>query len=129
LIESKESYNELWNSLKIKNVSPESIDSLNKIIQNKSDLIVRFSNDKQNLMDQIDILVKQKEEYNEQLKYIDFSIYFRERLIIDFETIKDQWYSDYKAMISTFNETLQNLTINLVSFLLRTLNVVIYIIL
>ncbi len=128
LLESKTNYNELWSSLKNKNISPESIDALNKIIQNKSSLIVQFSNDKQNLLQQIDDLVKQKEEYIEQINYISFYINFTKKVIVDFEEIKDWWYYSYKSLVETFNDTIKNLTVNLFSFLLKAINVIIYII-
>jgi chromosome segregation ATPase len=126
LTDSKTSYDELWNALKNKNTSAESIDSLNKIILNKSELVLKFSKEKESLIDQINNLIQQKDQYNEDLKYISFNVSFIEKVIIDMETLKDQWYYDYKTLVDTFNDTVRNLTINLISFLLKTLNVFIY---
>ncbi|MCK9272760.1 hypothetical protein M0P65_04415 [Candidatus Gracilibacteria bacterium] len=123
---SKTSYDELWNSLKIKNVSAESIDALNKIILNKSELISKFSKERSTLIDMINSYTKQKQDYDEQIKYIDFYISVSERKLFDWENIKDGWYSDYKELILVFNDTVKNLSVNLISFLFKTINVVIY---
>ncbi|MDD2487589.1 MAG: hypothetical protein PHS92_04420 [Candidatus Gracilibacteria bacterium] len=125
---TKSSYDELWNALKNKGQSAENIDSLNKIIQNKMDFISRFSKEKETLADQISMLEKQKNEYNEQIKYVSFYVYFNEKIIFDMETIKNSWYYDYKEFIATTDETVRNLTVNLGSYLLKTINVTIYIV-
>ncbi|EKE28694.1 MAG: hypothetical protein ACD_3C00027G0002 [uncultured bacterium (gcode 4)] len=126
LANSKASYDELWNSLKIKEISAESIDALNKIILNKSELISKFTKERESLVDTINMYTKQKQDYDEQIKYIDFNISVTERKLVDFQSFKDAWYNDYKQLVYTFNETFRNLTVNLLSFLLKTINVVVY---
>lgn len=129
LSDSKKSYDELWSMLKVKNVSPESIDSLNKIILNKSDLISRFSKERSDLIDQINSYTKQKQDYDEQIRYVDFYVSFSEKIIVDWQSIGDRWYTDYKALVENLNNTARDLTVNLGSFLLKALSVTIYIVL
>jgi hypothetical protein len=126
LANSKSSYDELWNSLKIKNVSAESIDALNKIILNKSELISKFTKERETLVDTLNMYTKQKQDYDEQIRYIDFYISVSENVLVDFQTIKDVWYNDYRQLLNTFNDTFRNLTVNLLSFMLKTINVVVY---
>lgn len=126
LQQTKTSYDELWNALKNKNISAESIDALNKIILNKSELIAKFSKERETLVDSLNSYTKQKQDYDEQIKYIDFYIQINEKIIFDWENIKEGWYNDYKELVNTFNETFKNLSVNLVSFLLKTVNFVVY---
>jgi len=89
LEQTKVSYDELWNSLKIKNVSAESIDALNKIILNKSELISKFSKEREILKDTLNTYTKQKQDYDEQIRYIDFYINVSERIVFEWENIKE----------------------------------------
>ena len=69
---------------------------------------------------------KQKQDYDEQIKYIDFYVSVSEKVLFDTETIKNAWYADFKELLQTFNETFRNLSVNLLSFMLKTINVVVY---
>lgn len=129
LSDSKKNYDELWAMMKNKNISPESIDSLNKIILNKSDLISRFSKERADLVDQMNAYSKQKQDYDEQIRYVDFYVSFSEKIILDWDSIGDRWYADYKAFVENMNDTARDLTVNLGSFLLKALSVTIYIVL
>jgi hypothetical protein len=129
LTDSKTNYDELWAMMKNKNVSPESIDSLNKIILNKSELISKFSKERVDLVDQMNNYSKQKQDYDEQIRYVDFNVSFTEKIILDWQSIKDGWYYDYKAFVENMNNTARDLTVNLGSFLLMALKVTIYIVL
>lgn len=123
---AKSSYDELWNSIKKTNLWAESIDSLGKIITNKAEIINKFTLQKEALKDNLNMYIQQKAEYDEQIKYIDFSVVINEKVLFDFESIKDSWYNDIKNLTYTFNETFKDLTINLLTFMLKTLSVVIY---
>ena len=129
LSDSKKNYDELWAMMKTKTISAESIDSLNKIILNKSELVSRFTKERSDLIDQINTYSKQKQDYDEQIRYVDFYVTFSEKIILDWEAIKDRWYYDYKAFVENLNDTARDLTVNLGSFLLRALSVTIYVVL
>lgn len=126
---SKTQYDELWNALKNNNTSAASIDALNKIILNKSELISKFTKERIALLDQIDMLNKQKADYDERIKYVVFSVYFQKHVLFDLDQFKQQWFTDTRELVATFNDTIRNLSINLADFLLKTLNVVVYIVL
>jgi len=126
---SKSQYDELWNALKKDNASATSIDALNKIILNKSELISKFSRERNDILEQIDNLNKQKVDYEEQIKFVTFSVYFSKQVLFDFDQLKTQWFSDTRELVTTFNDTIRNLSVNLIDFLLKTFNVVIYIVL
>ena len=129
LATSKSQYDELWNTLKTNNTSAASIDALNKIILNKSELISKFSKERSDLLDQIDLLNKQKADYDELLKFVTFSASFQKHVLFDLDQLKEQWFTDTRELVNTFNTTIRNMTINLSSFLLKTFNVVVYIVL
>jgi hypothetical protein len=129
LSDSKKNYDELWAMMKNKSVSAESIDALNKIILNKSELISKFSKERADLIDQMNTYSKQKQDYDEQIRYVDFYITVREKIILDWDTIGDRWYNDYKTFVENMNDTARDLTVNLGSFLLKALSVTIYIVL
>lgn len=129
LADSKKNYDELWAMMKNRSVTAESIDSLNKIILNKSELISKFSKERADLIDQINTFSKQKQDYDEQIQYVDFYVAFSEKIILDWESIKDRWYYDYKAFVENMNDTARDLTVNLGSFLLKAFSVSIYVVL
>lgn len=129
LASTKAQYDQLWESLKTKNVSAESIDALNRIITNKADLISRFSRERLSIMTEMDNYEKQKKDYEERLANIEFSVRFEKRVIVDWEQVGEAWNSDFRELAAVANETVRNLTVNLGGFLLKTLNVVVYLIL
>lgn len=129
LASTKTQYDQLWETLKTKNVSAESIDALNRIITNKSELISKFSRERLSIMTEIDTYEKQKKDYEERLANIEFSIRFEKRVLVDWEQAGEAWSSDFRELASVANETVRNLTVNLGSFLLKTLNAVVYLVL
>lgn len=96
LANSKSSYDELWNNMKNKNVNAESIEALNNIITNKSELIKNFTDEREQELDILDSYMKQKQDYEEQIKYINFYVSISKRTIFDLDNFKDAWYSDFK---------------------------------
>lgn len=128
LTSTKTQYDQLWEALKTKNVSAESIDALNRIITNKSDLIAKFSRERIALLQEIDALKKQKADYEERLANVEFSVRFEKYALVDWENVRDRWNADMRELVSTADDTFRNLTVNLGSFLLKTLNVVIYVV-
>lgn len=129
LASTKTQYDQLWEALKTKNVSAESIDALNRIITNKSELISKFSRERLSIMTEIDAYEKQKKDYEERLANVEFSVRFEKRVLVDWEQAGEAWSSDLRELASVANETVRNLTVNLGSFLLKTLNVVVYLVL
>ena len=125
---SKSSYDELWNSMKNAPLKPESIDALNRIILNKSELISKFSQQRAELKDTITMYEKQKAEGDEDIGYVGFSIFVRENVLIDFSSMKSVWRSDMRSFLLTMNETIRDITINLLSFILKTISVAIYVV-
>jgi hypothetical protein len=129
LTSTKTQYDQLWESLKSKNVSAESIDALNRIITNKAELISKFSKERLSIMDEIDRLNKAKADYEEKMANVEFSAYFEKYAIFDWQNTKDRWFADARELGRTFDDTVRNLTVNLGSFLLKTLNVTVYVVL
>lgn len=128
IAETKTAYDALLAQSGNRTLNAETIDAISKAIRNKAELIDSFSDKKRNLMAQIDALKKQKADYEDAVKYVTYQLNVEKRVIIDSEAIGERWYADIRELSNTFQETLRNVTVNLLSFLLRAFGVVIYIV-
>lgn len=128
LEETKTWYDELWNSIKIQNMWADWIDALNKIINNKANLINKFTQQREKLNDELNVYIKQITDLNEMIWYTDFYVYFSEKKVLDLESIKNGWYYDFKTMVYDVDETFRDLSVNLVSFVMIVLKSSIYIV-
>lgn len=123
---TKTQYDDLWTTLKARNASAESIDALNRIITNKADLVSRFSKERLSLLEQIDALNKTKAENDVRLANVEFRIAFTKHVLIDWENTKETWGNDFQRLVSNLDTTFRALTIDMLSFLLKILNVATY---
>lgn len=102
------------------------IESLAKIIDNKLNLIDRLSQQRIDTRLEIDRYNKAKGEQLDRLQYVYFDVNIYEDLIIDFEQIKQIWKNEIQNFFRNINEMLQNISINLVEYILRFVIVTIY---
>lgn len=102
------------------------VESLTKIIDSKLKLIEKLSNERLNTKERIDRLSKSKAEQVDRLNYTFFNIHVNEDLLVDFDTIKDSWRYEVKRFVSNFNEMIQGVTVHLMTYILRFIQVMIY---
>lgn len=101
-------------------------DTLAKIIDSKLNLIERLTNQKLNIKSQIDRYDQSKADQLDQLNYTFFDINVYKDLILDWKNIKDSWKYETKLMVTNINAVFQSITINLVTYLVRFAQVVLY---
>lgn len=104
----------------------EDIESLAKIIDSKLNLIDRLTQQRIEIRTEIDQFNKAKSEQLDRLNYAYFNLNIYEDLYIDFERIKDTWKREIKSFVRNVNEMLQNLSVNLVEYILNFLLVSVY---
>lgn len=101
-------------------------ETLAKIIDSKLNLIERLSNQKLQIKTQIDRYNKAMADQLDRLDFTFFNINVYEDLIFDWEQIKDSWKYESKELVRNINEVFQAITLNLVTYLIRFAQVVLY---
>ncbi|MEA3304803.1 MAG: hypothetical protein U9Q15_03640, partial [Patescibacteria group bacterium] len=117
------SYDELSDLAKAK----EDIESLTKLIDLKMNTINRLTEEKLNLNERIARYQKQQDEQLDRLKYVEFSISIREVVLINWEQMRDSWKYTVQSFFRDINDIIQDLSLNLVIWLMRALQVFLYI--
>ncbi|MEA2112804.1 MAG: hypothetical protein U9P50_02410 [Patescibacteria group bacterium] len=102
------------------------VESLAKIINDKIILIEKLTNERLNTKNSLDRLSQRKADQLDKLKYTSFTVAVYESLIIDPEYIKDSWVMELKSFVREFNEMLQRMTVGLLSFATKLIQVAIY---
>ncbi len=122
LADAQNTYDELQKLATAK----EDVESLATIIDSKLNLIDRLTQQRIEIRTEIDQFNKAKSEQLDRLNYAYFNLNIYEDLYIDIERIKKTWQSEIKAFVRNVNDMLQNLTVNLVEYVLNFLLVSIY---
>ena len=91
-------------------------------------MIERLTNERLNTLANLDRLSQLKAEQLDRLDYTFFTVSVAESLIIDFDLIKDSWTRELKNFVNEFNGMLQGISVKLLSFGAKLLQVVIYLI-
>lgn len=104
----------------------EDVESLAKIIDSKLNLIDRLTQQRIEIRTEIDQFNKAKSEQLDRLNYAYFNLNIYEDLYIDIERIKQTWQSEIKSFVRNINDMLQNITINLVEYVLNFLLISVY---
>lgn len=104
----------------------QDVESLAKIIDSKINLIERLTLERIQIKEQIDRLNRTKVEQLDRLLYTFFRVDVYEYLIFDFKEIKDSWTIEFKRFVSEFNNVIQDVTINLAGYILRLLQIAVY---
>lgn len=106
--------------------SQRDAETLAKIIDSKLDLIERLTNQKLQVKTQIDRYNKSMADQLDRLNFTFFNINIYEDLIFDWEEIKDSWKYESKELVRNINEVFQAISLNLVTYLIRFAQVVLY---
>ena len=101
-------------------------DTLAKIIDSKLSLIERLTTQKLDIKSQIDRYDQSKADQLDQLNYTFFDINVYKDLILDWKNIKDSWKAETKIMVTNINSVFESVTLNLVTYLVRFAQVVLY---
>ncbi|MEI7511076.1 MAG: hypothetical protein WCJ84_02880 [Candidatus Peregrinibacteria bacterium] len=115
-----------YDELVILATKKEAVDSLAKLIDTKINTIDRLSQEKQSISEQIANTERQQKEMAERLKYSEFTVSIAEDLMVDWKNIQENWRSQVKNLVSTFDEVVQSVSIDLVTFILRVFQALFY---
>lgn len=102
------------------------VETLAKIIDSKLNLIERLTNQRLQIKEQIDRYSEMKSDQLDRLNFTFFNINVYEDLIFDWKDIKDSWKYEAKELVNNVNEVFQAITLNLVTYLIRFAQVVLY---
>ena len=104
----------------------EDAETLAKIIDSKLNLIERLTSQKLQINTQIDRYNKTMADQLDRLNFTFFNINVYKDLIFDWKEIKDSWKYEAKELVRNTNEVFQAITLNLVTYLIRFAQAVVY---
>lgn len=102
------------------------VESLAKIIDSKLNIIEKLTQKRIETSAALERLERSKAEQLDRLEYTYFHASVTENTFIDGEGLKDSWKYAVKEFVRNVNETIQNITIGLLSFLFIALQYAIY---
>jgi len=105
----------------------EDAEVLSTIIRNRINDIKRLTDEQIALSRQIDAVVRQSSELQDRIEYVSFSLYVQKYQVLDGDRMKDQWVRAMQQFVNNVNETVQALSLGLLSNLLKLIVLAIYI--
>ena len=105
------------------------VETLAKVINDKIVLIEKLTTERLNTKNNLDRLSQAKAKQLDKLNYTFFSVSVTENLIVDFKAIQDSWERELKNFANEFNILLQGITLKLMSFAMKLIQIAIYLIL
>lgn len=102
------------------------VESLAKIINSKISTIQQLTQQRIDISSQLDQIQRTKDLQIDKINYTYFSVTIADNSFVDWQNIKDSWSSALKYSLANINQTIQNLTINLISLLFTLLQYAIY---
>ncbi len=105
----------------------QDVATLAKIIDSKIQIIERLTQERINTAERLDRISRSKADQLDRLDYTYFTVNVSENTFIDGEYLKDSWKAAVRDFIRTVNQIFQDVTINLLAFLLFVIQAAIYI--
>jgi len=105
----------------------QDVESLAKIIDSKINVIERLTQERISINYSLERIERAKADQLDRLEYTYFSVNIYETKFIDGERLLDEWKESIKAFVRDVNQVAQDVTINLVSLLLRVLQFALYV--
>ena len=106
--------------------SAKDADSLAHVIDSKLSTIERMSQERININTRLDQIQRDKALQLDRLEYTNFSVTIYDGGFVDWKNLKDSWKAAVKLTINQINQTIQNISINLVGFLFSLLQYILY---
>ena len=104
----------------------QDVESLAKIIESKISIVERLTQERLNLSSQLERLERAKAEQLDRLAYTYFYLDVYENKFVDFEILKESWQRAVKQFVSEVNGVVQDLTVNLLAWILMVLQYLVY---
>jgi hypothetical protein len=102
------------------------VENLAKIITSKIDIIERLTMERMKINSQLDRIERSKSQELDRLEYSYFNVNIIENKFVDTVSIKNSWQRSIKNFVMDLNQTLQDVTINLATFLFRGIQIALY---
>ncbi len=102
--------------------------SLANIIESKIRIIEKLSQEKINIITQLESISRLKSEKLDKLEYTYFNINIYENKYIDIDSLKDSWKSSIKYFVFDMNRVLQDLSVGLVTLAMYTFQYLLYLV-
>lgn len=122
ITEAQKSYDELM----VLATEKQDTESLAKIVDSKLNLFNNLTNQRQDIRSKIQRYSRDKSLQLEKLKYSFFNVNVIANLIVDWKEIKNSWKYQVQEFVSDLNNIAQDLTVNLVNYIVRFFQVVVY---
>lgn len=106
--------------------SKQDVESLATIISNKLSLIEKLTDERISIKEKIDTYNLNKADQMDRLNYSFFDVSVYKDKIFDWKDIKDSWKYELKAFVSNFNEVIQGISVQLITYMIRFIQVAIY---
>ena len=104
----------------------QDVESLAKILDSKINIIERLTQERININAQLERLERSKAEQLDRLEYTYFSVNIFETKFVDGEALLDSWKESIKGFVRDVNSIAQDVTVNLVTLILRVLQLSLY---
>jgi hypothetical protein len=100
--------------------------SLANIIESKIKIIERLSQEKINIISQLERISRAKAEKLDKLEYTYFNVNIYENKYVDVDNLRDSWKRSVKSFVLDMNKVLQDLSIGLVTLAAYTFQYLLY---
>ncbi|MEX0931167.1 MAG: hypothetical protein WDZ88_00290 [Candidatus Paceibacterota bacterium] len=122
LTEAKSAYDEVT----LLATRSQDVDALAKIIDSKINLIERLTSQRIDIKNQIEYLLRAKQDQIDRVNYTVFRLNVYEHAIFDMRNIADSWIYALKQFVYEANIVFQGLTIGLIGFFLKVVQAMVY---
>ena len=115
-----------YNEVSLLAIKSQDAETLAKIISSKIALIEKLTTERLNTKNNLDRLSRAKLSQLDRLQYTFFTVNVSKNLIIDFKALGDSWERELKNFVHEFNGMLQGISVKLLSFGMKLIQVLIY---
>jgi hypothetical protein len=105
----------------------QNVESLTKIVDSKINLIEKLTQERININSELDRINRSKAEQLDRLEYTYFNVNVYENKFIEWKSLSDSWKATIKKFVFDVNRVVQDISVNLVSFLFMLFQYAIYV--
>lgn len=110
-----------YESLLEKAVTKGSVAELTNVVNSRLHIIERLTQDIQTVEEQLERLDATQTDTLEETLYEHFSVQVQKRVLIDWETMKNDWHNSVRDVLINLNKVLMLLSLGLIEFLTQAL--------
>ena len=116
-----------YNEITVLATKKQDVESLALIISNKLTLIDKLTSQRLSIKQQMDQNSKSKAEQLDRLQYSFFNVNVYKYAMLDWKQIKESWKYEVKQFVNNLNSMVQGISVNLITYFVRFIQVAIYI--